>query len=105
MIPLSLASLATLTLFYAVAHWNEFFYATLYIDDPAWYTLQVKLRQLILMGQQNDLKEGIQASVITLSEESLKSATIVFSTVPILLVYPWLQKYFVKGVTVGAVKG
>ena len=105
MIPLSLPSLATLTLFYAVAHWNEFFYATLYIDNPDWYTLQVKLRQLLLLGQQAELNEGIQGSVIQLNEESLKSSTIIFSTIPILVVYPWLQKYFVKGVMVGAVKG
>ena len=60
---------------------------------------------LLLLGQQAELNEGIQGSVIQLNEESLKSSTIIFSTIPILVVYPWLQKYFVKGVMVGAVKG
>lgn len=103
-LPLSLATIATLTLFYAVAHWNSYFNAMLYIDKPELYTLQVKLRQLLLAGQSAELQEGLDISA-RLSEEALKSSTIVFATVPILLVYPWLQKYFVKGVTVGAVKG
>lgn len=103
-LPLSLATIATLTLFYAVAHWNSYFNAMLYIDKPELYTLQVKLRQLLLAGQSAELQEGLDISA-HLSEEALKASTIVFATVPILLVYPWLQKYFVKGVTVGAVKG
>lgn len=104
-LPLSKAAMATLTLFYAVGHWNSYFNAMLYIDNPRLYTLQVKLRQLLLAGQAADLYEGMVPSAAKLSEESLKAATILFATVPILVVYPWLQKYFVKGVTVGAVKG
>lgn len=104
-LPLSKAALATLTLFYAVGHWNSYFNAMLYIDNPELYTLQVKLRQLLLAGQSADLYEGMVPSAAKLSEEALKASTILFATVPILVFYPWLQKYFVKGVTVGAVKG
>lgn len=103
-LPLSLPSVATLTLFYAVAHWNNYFNPMLYITEPKLFTLQIKMRQLLLEGNQAELTEGM-ASVARVSQESLKGATIIFSTLPILLCYPWLQKYFVKGVTVGAVKG
>lgn len=103
-VPLSIPAIATLTLFYAVAHWNNYFNPMLYINDPKLYTLQMKLRQLLLQGRQAELTEGME-SVATVSEESLKAATIIFSTLPILLFYPWLQKYFVKGVTIGAIKG
>lgn len=104
MVPLSVPAIATLTLFYAVAHWNNYFNPMLYISDPKLYTLQMKLRQLLLLGRQNELTEGME-SVAAVSEESLKAATIIFSTLPILCFYPWLQKYFVKGVRIGAVKG
>lgn len=104
-LPLSKASIATLTLFYAVDHWNTYFNAMLYIDNPKLYTLQVKLRQLLLAGQATDLYEGLDPVAAKLAAESLKASTIVFATIPILVVYPWLQKYFVKGVTVGAIKG
>ena len=103
-LPLALPSVATLTLFYAVAHWNNYFNPMLYITEPKLFTLQIKMRQLLLEGNQAELTEGL-SSVATVSQESLKGATIIFSTLPILICYPWLQKYFVKGVTVGAVKG
>lgn len=103
-LPLALPSIATLTLFYAVAHWNNYFNPMLYITEPKLFTLQIKMRQLLLEGNQAELTEGL-SSVATVSQESLKGATIIFSTLPILICYPWLQKYFVKGVTVGAVKG
>lgn len=104
-LPLSLAIIATMGLFYAVGYWNTYFDALLYIQNPDKYTLQLRLRGL-LFG--NDLDnsgsnlEGIGTQVMT---QSLKMATVVVSTVPILAVYPWLQKYFVKGVMLGSVKG
>lgn len=92
-LPLSLPSVATMTLFYAAAHWNNYFNPMLYITEPKLFTLQIKLRQLLLEGNQAELTEGL-SSVATVSQESLKGATIIFSTLPILICYPWLQKYF-----------
>lgn len=105
-LPLSKASLATIGLFYAVAHWNSYFSAVLYIDNPDLYPLQVKLRNILLLSQMDTSLETLSNEFgLNLIQESLKAATIVYSTVPILLVYPWLQKYFVKGVMIGSVKG
>ncbi len=106
LLPLSVPVVATIALFYMVQHWNNYFAPMLYIDDPKLYTLQIKLRQLLLLGQQRELIEGqSDAARAAVMEESLKAAVVVVSTVPILLVYPWLQKYFVQGAMLGAVKG
>ncbi|MFC3771170.1 carbohydrate ABC transporter permease [Paenibacillus sp. GCM10012303] len=105
-VPLSIPAIATLSLFYAVGHWNSYFGPLLFIDNPDLHTLQVKLRAILLLSQHTvNINELTQQNALHLMEESLKSATIVFATVPILLVYPFLQKYFVKGVMIGAVKG
>ncbi|MGO4499799.1 carbohydrate ABC transporter permease [Paenibacillus sp. 2RAB27] len=105
-LPLSGAVLATISLFYAVGHWNAYFAAVLYIDDSALYTLQVKLRNILLLAQMDTSLETMQSlDNLNVIEESLKGATIVFATVPILIVYPFLQKYFVKGSFLGSVKG
>ncbi|MDF2959380.1 MAG: sugar transporter permease [Paenibacillus sp.] len=104
-IPLSKASLATIGLFYAVGMWNNFYSALLYLRSPELFPLQVVLRNIVLAGQvaSSDITSvgGDQLVV----EESLKFATIIVSSVPILLLYPFLQKYFVKGVMIGSVKG
>lgn len=104
-VPLSVPAIVTIMLFYMVNHWNSFFSAMLYIDDPSIYPLQIKLRELLLLGTYEELLEGRDAGVARVNEESLKAATVVFATIPILVVYPWLQKYFVKGAMIGAVKG
>lgn len=104
-LPLSLPILATIGLFYAVGYWNSYFDALLYIQAPEKYTLQLRLRSLLFGSELNNSNanvEGIGTQVMT---QSLKMATVAVSTVPILIVYPWLQKYFVKGVMVGSVKG
>lgn len=101
-LPLSMPVIATLSLFYAVAHWNNFMSSLLYINDTSKFTLQLKLRQLVLQDQVSSMMEG--ASAASLPRESLKAASIMYATLPILIVYPWLQKYFVKGVLVGSVK-
>lgn len=106
-LPLSLPIIATMGLFYAVGYWNSYFEALLYIQDPNKYTLQLRLRSLLFgeelnnSGRTNNL-EGIGTQVMT---QSLKMATVAVSTIPILVVYPWLQKYFVKGVMIGSIKG
>lgn len=104
-LPLSLPIIATIGLFYAVGYWNSYFDALLYIQAPEKYTLQLRLRSLLFGSELNNSNanvEGIGTQVMT---QSLKMATVAVSTVPILIVYPWLQKYFVKGVMVGSVKG
>ncbi|MCR5722878.1 MAG: carbohydrate ABC transporter permease [Lachnospiraceae bacterium] len=104
-LPLSIPIIATIGLFYAVSYWNTYFDALLYIQKPELYTLQLRLRSLLFgeeLNNSNANLEGIGTQVMT---QSLKMATVAISTIPILVIYPWLQKYFVKGVMIGSVKG
>ncbi len=103
-IPLSVPIFATMALFYAVQYWNSYFDALLYIQSSERYTLQLRLRSLLFEGELNSsaVMEGSGTPVMA---ESLKMASVMVSTLPILVVYPWLQKYFVKGVMIGSVKG
>ena len=103
-LPLSLPIIATIGLFYSVAYWNDYFNALIYIQSPDKYTLQLRLRSLLFADELGaaGATEGIGNQVMA---ESLKMACIVVGTMPILIVYPWLQKYFVKGVMLGSVKG
>lgn len=100
-LPLSKPILATMTLFYAVTHWNSYFPAMIYLNDQAKYPVQVIMRDIVIQG---DLSADIAGSVNVIAT-NYKYAVIVISVVPILMVYPLLQKYFTKGVMVGAVKG
>lgn len=100
-LPLSLPCLATFGLFYAVGHWNNYFGALLYLDDTKKYPFQLVLRNLVM---QNASAESSDPNVEP-PGEGLKMAVIVIGTVPILCVYPFLQKHFAAGVMVGAVKG
>ncbi|AFC29405.1 binding-protein-dependent transport systems inner membrane component [Paenibacillus mucilaginosus 3016] len=104
-LPLSLPVLATLSLFYAVGRWNGFMDALFYITDQNMYPIQLKLYQLVISNQMSDAlaTEGMSATVPI--PESMKAASIMFATIPILLVYPWLQRYFISGMMIGAVKG
>lgn len=104
-VPLSMPVLATLSLFYAVGRWNGFQDTLMYITKPELYPLQLKLYQMIQNSQVSDLMRMEGNAISTVVPESLKAATVIFATVPILLVYPWLQRYFVSGVMTGAVKG
>ncbi|ULT55214.1 carbohydrate ABC transporter permease [Neobacillus drentensis] len=101
MLPLSKPALATIALLYAVFRWNYFQDALFYITDENLYTIQLKLYNVINISQQM-AGENVNTN---LPSEALKAASIMFGTVPILLVYPWLQKYFVSGITIGAIKG
>ena len=102
-LPLSTASLATIALFYAVSRWNSFADVRYYINSTKYYTLQMKLYQVVFNSTDTQVAavEGGKNAVLS---ETIKAAAIVFSTVPIIIVYPFLQKYFVKGVMIGAVK-
>ena len=103
-LPLSAPVLATISLFYAVGRWNYFTDALFYITDKKLYTLQLKLYQIIVNDQALNMSsiEGITGVSMP---ESIKAAVIVFATVPILIAYPWLQRYFIKGVSLGGIKG
>ncbi|MDF2815880.1 MAG: carbohydrate transporter permease, partial [Paenibacillus sp.] len=102
-VPLSKPSLLTIGLFYAVGHWNSYFSALLYVRNPDLHPLQVKLRQLIV---ESDVESMMQSTVATMqSVEGIKMASIMFATLPILVIYPWIQKHFVKGSMLGSVKG
>lgn len=104
-LPLSTASIATITLFYAVAHWNSWFDAMLYMNKKEMWTMQYTLRQLIDSATVSDITTVDASMDFIPPAETVRMATIVIATVPILCVYPFLQKYFVKGMLVGSVKG
>lgn len=104
-LPLSKAILATIGLFYAVGIWNNFFSAMLYLRSTELFPLQVVLRNIVLQGVSNSNQATNIGGDTILVDESLKFATIIVSTLPILLVYPFLQKYFAKGALIGSIKG
>ena len=104
-LPLSKAMLATIALFYAVSRWNGFMDAILYINDESMYTIQLRLRQLIQSSQVSSMMEEIPEMKEDLVAETIKAGCMVFSMIPVMIIYPWLQKYFVKGVMIGSVKG
>lgn len=113
-IPLSMPIVATMALFYGVGHWNQFFAALLYISDQKLYPLQLVLRNLLLAGQNamTDMISGGSGGMdpqyisdLMQRAEILKYAVIIVATLPILAVYPFLQKYFVKGIMAGSLKG
>jgi putative aldouronate transport system permease protein len=107
-LPLSTPVLATITLWVAVGHWNAYFDAMIYMHDRAKYTLPVILRRILLENQlERFLPVGTAAmeSMVVPTPETTKAAIVMVSTIPIICVYPFLQKYFTKGVLLGAVKG
>ncbi|MEG0378081.1 MAG: carbohydrate ABC transporter permease [Hungatella sp.] len=101
-IPLAKPSIATLSLFYGVSRWNGVSDVLYYISNSNLYTVQMKLKQMI---DSIVLPPGETSEVVTLIAENVKSATIVFSMIPVLLFYPFVQRYFTKGIMLGAVKG
>ncbi|GMX60143.1 hypothetical protein Elgi_69100 [Paenibacillus elgii] len=104
-VPLSKASFATIALFYSVGLWNNFMLPLLYLRTPDLFPLQVLLRNLILAGTASSGDVTRIGGDNLIVEESLKYATIMVSTIPILVLYPFVQKYFVQGAMIGAVKG
>ena len=105
-LPLSKTIIAVITLFYATAMWNQFFNALMFLGDEAKMPLQVILRNLVLMNQAGNV--GASAAELVAKQklaEQLKYCIVVVSAFPLLAAYPFLQKYFAKGVTIGAVKG
>lgn len=104
-LPLSKAVLAVIALFYAVAYWNAFFQALIYLNDASMWPLQLVLRLYVLQGAPLPGSSIASEGGVPPPPESIQMAVVVIATVPILLVYPFLQKYFTRGVLTGAVKG
>ncbi|OAS21224.1 carbohydrate ABC transporter permease [Paenibacillus oryzisoli] len=100
MLPLSLPIVATLALFYGVGHWNEYLNVVIYINNPKLSTLQMILRKMYTVSL-----EQLDGDSLPPPVETIRAATVILSALPIIIVYPFLQKYFVQGVMVGSVKG
>ncbi|MNI45588.1 Lactose transport system permease protein LacG [compost metagenome] len=108
-VPLSKPAFATFGLFYAVAHWNTYFTAILYLNDPAKWTVQVILRQIVVLNDPTNSLASAARDAARSGQlppaETIGMAAILLATFPILIVYPFLQKHFAKGVMLGSVKG
>jgi putative aldouronate transport system permease protein len=104
-LPLCKPVLAVVGLYYGVSHWNSWFNAMIFLQDRSLYPLQLILREILIIGEANSMAEGASQDEIIILGETLKYATIMVATLPIFLVYPLLQKYFVKGALIGAIKG
>jgi putative aldouronate transport system permease protein len=104
-VPLALPTMAVIALFYGVSHWNSWFSAMIYLVDKSKQPLQLVLRNILINAQTSEMTMDEAYGDRYAVSQTVKYATIMVATVPILLFYPFLQKYFVKGVMVGAVKG
>ena len=102
-VPLSIPSLAVIVLFYAVSYWNAWFYAMVFLRKRELYPLQLILREILIMSSADSMVD-MDINDRAIVSQTIKYATIIVSTLPILVVYPFLQKYFVQGMMVGAVK-
>lgn len=103
MMPLAKPIIAVITLYYAVSLWNNYFTALIYLDNRALFPLQLVLREILIQNDTASVSAS-QAGAVQAYADNVKYATIVVSTIPILCVYPFIQRYFVKGVMIGAVK-
>lgn len=104
-VPLSKATLATMVLFYAVGWWNSYFNPMLYISETSKFPMMVKLKMMLDTAKLIETAAAEGANAVTIVPEAYKAASIIVVMLPILCVYPFLQKYFVKGVMVGSIKG
>jgi len=103
-LPLSLPVIAVMVLWYAVGHWNSYFSALIYLRDRELFPLQLILREILISNSTDNMMTGAATSDRADIGVTIKYATIIVSTLPILMVYPFLQKYFVHGVLIGALK-
>ncbi|MDF2815594.1 MAG: sugar transporter permease [Paenibacillus sp.] len=104
-VPLSLPVMAVMVLFYGVHHWNAWFSSMLYLRDRDLFPLQLILREILIQNSTEYMTSQASAGEIESVGESIKYATIMVATLPILFIYPFMQKYFVKGVMIGSIKG
>ena len=105
MIPLIKPTLAVLVLYYVVQHWNSWFNAMIYLQSREKYPLQLFLREILVSGTSNSAaSQGFDMTELDQYKQLVKYCTTILATAPILCIYPFLQKYFVKGVLIGSVK-
>ena len=105
-LPLSAPVIGALTVFYTVFHWNSFFNALIYLNSAERYPLQILLRNVTIEDQMSGyVADFFDESDFAVAEQTIKYTVIMVSTLPILTIYPFMQKHFTKGVTIGAVKG
>jgi len=104
-LPLSVPLMATMTLFYAVGHWNSFFSALVYLNERSKYPVQIILRSIVVEGDTSSQVAEINTSNAAIVSQNIKYAVVITAILPILILYPFLQKYFVKGAMVGSLKG
>lgn len=104
-IPLSMPAIATISLFYAVTYWNTYMQAILYLNDAAKWPVQVILRQIVILASGLAADTSGMEDIVRPPEQTVKMAVIVVATLPILCVYPFLQKHFAKGALLGSIKG
>ncbi|MDF2921526.1 MAG: sugar transporter permease [Paenibacillaceae bacterium] len=104
-IPLSMSVMAVMILFYGVAHWNAWFGAMIYLRERSLFPLQLILREILIQNSTMGMAADASAVDAEAVGESIRYATIMVATLPILIIYPFLQKYFVKGVMIGSIKG
>lgn len=104
-VPLAMPSIAVIILYYAVGHWNGWFNAMIYLSSREKFPVQLILREILINNSTDQMMTNVAGNDKLMVSESIKYATIVVATAPILAVYPFLQKYFVKGVMIGAIKG
>lgn len=103
-LPVFKSTIAVMVLFYAVGHWNSWFQASIYLSSRELYPLQLYLREILILSNTEAMNSGANTGDAYAISETIKYSTVMISTIPILIVYPFLQKYFVNGVMVGAVK-
>ncbi|WP_456287463.1 carbohydrate ABC transporter permease [Paenibacillus sp. AK002] len=104
-IPLSMPAIATFTLFFAVGHWNAYFNALIYLSDSSKWTLQLLIKTLVIDSNSVAVAQAGASDENVVPQETIRMASIVLAMVPILVVYPFLQKHFAKGVMLGSIKG
>lgn len=105
MIPLAKATIAVITLYYAVQHWNSWFHASIFLRNRELYPLQLILREILIQNDTSSMMQGVDTIDRESIGETVKYAVIIVATLPVLMVYPFLQRYFVKGALIGSVKG
>jgi putative aldouronate transport system permease protein len=105
-LPISMPILATMILFYAVGHWNSFFSAIIYLNDKAKYPAQVFLRNMVIAGEMSEQNASIGSGGDFMAmSTTIKYAVIIIVSLPIICIYPFLQRFFVKGIMIGSLKG
>jgi putative aldouronate transport system permease protein len=104
-LPVSMPVVATMVLFYGVSRWNGYFYAMIFVRERLKYPISLILREILIIGSTEDMMQYTEAADQEMISDTIKFATTVVATIPILLVYPFLQKYFVRGALLGSLKG